>query len=102
MVDDYASMRLSKYKNLYEIHVSLDGNKEMHDSLRGKGSYEKTIKGIKKLNKYNADKIQIGCMFRHGMMEKTMEKIIKVIDELCISRKRLNMDILFRWEEVRA
>ena len=91
VVDEGASIRLSQYKNLYEIHVSLDGNKEIHDSLRGKGSYEKTIKGIKKLNKYNANKIQIGCMLRHGMVEKTMEEIIKLIDELGISRKRLNL-----------
>ena len=91
LVNDYASMRLSKYKNLYEIHVSLDGNKEMHDSLRGKGSFEKTIKGIKNLNKYNVNKIQVGCMLRHGMVEKTMKEIIKIIDGLGISRKRLNM-----------
>jgi radical SAM protein with 4Fe4S-binding SPASM domain len=31
------------------ISISLDGNEESNDKLRGRGSYEKTIKGIKNL-----------------------------------------------------
>ncbi|WP_297476935.1 radical SAM protein [Thermococcus sp.] len=36
-----------------EVQVSLDGRKKTHDSIRGKGSYEKTIAGIKALVREN-------------------------------------------------
>lgn len=44
--------KLSKFKPRM-VQVSLDGNKEMHDSIRGEGSFEEVIKAIKLLKKYN-------------------------------------------------
>lgn len=35
------------------VQVSLDGNKEMHDNIRGEGSYDEVIKAIKLLKKYD-------------------------------------------------
>jgi MoaA/NifB/PqqE/SkfB family radical SAM enzyme len=37
---------LPRFDNLYFYWVSLDGTEQIHDSIRGKGSYEKTKKNI--------------------------------------------------------
>jgi mycofactocin biosynthetic radical S-adenosylmethionine protein MftC len=40
-----------KYKKNLKINVSLDGPESIHDSIRKKGSFNKTIKNIKELTK---------------------------------------------------
>ncbi|HET7643979.1 MAG TPA: radical SAM protein, partial [Nitrososphaeraceae archaeon] len=37
---------LPRFENLYFYWISLDGTEEMHDSIRGKGSYAKTRQNI--------------------------------------------------------
>lgn len=37
---------LKKYKDTIRINVSLDGPEEIHDSIRGKGSFNKTLENI--------------------------------------------------------
>ena len=37
---------LEKIKNLYFYWISIDGTQQVHDSIRGKGAYEKTKKNI--------------------------------------------------------
>lgn len=37
-----------KYKNSLSFEVSVDGSKNDHDRIRGKGTYDKTMKGIMK------------------------------------------------------
>src|SRR5918996_1514047 len=37
---------LQRFENLYFYWISLDGTEEIHDSIRGKGSYAKTRKNI--------------------------------------------------------
>jgi sulfatase maturation enzyme AslB (radical SAM superfamily) len=41
-----ATFPLKRYKDLYFYWVSMDGTEEVHDSIRGKGSYAKTKKNI--------------------------------------------------------
>lgn len=66
--------------NLEMIHISLDGpSKEIHEMVRGINTYERTIKGIKKLKQTNKY-IRIGTViFKNN--EEYLEDIIK----LCIS-----------------
>ena len=45
--------KLSKYPMKY--YVSVDGPREINDALRGAGSYDKAMKFISYLNKYDAD-----------------------------------------------
>lgn len=45
--------KLSLYKKLSFVQISLDGTKKMHDDIRGKGNFKKAIEGIRLLNKYN-------------------------------------------------
>lgn len=51
LCDDTVS-RLKKF-GCVSYQMSLDGNSEVHDSIRKKGSYATTIDKIKLLNKYN-------------------------------------------------
>ncbi len=91
LIDENTSYRLSQYKNLYEIHVSLDGNEKLHDALRGKGSYKKTLRGIKYLIRYNKDKIKIATMLRHGLVKTIIDETVKIITQMGISLDRLEM-----------
>ena len=46
--------RLSTYGNKFRISVSLDGmTAEVHDTIRGKGSFDKTMVTLKLLSQYN-------------------------------------------------
>ena len=57
------------------IHVSLDGTKEQHESVRGINTYERTVKGLEALKK-SKNKIRIGCVI-HANNEKNLEGVIK-------------------------
>jgi radical SAM protein with 4Fe4S-binding SPASM domain len=46
--------RLSKIKKL-TINFSIDGPREVHDKIRGKGNYDKTTNAIKKLLEYRGN-----------------------------------------------
>ncbi|NMA51286.1 MAG: dephospho-CoA kinase [Mollicutes bacterium] len=56
------------------IHVSLDGNKEAHESVRGKNTYDRTIRGLECLKK-SKNKVRIGSVI-HINNEKTLEDLI--------------------------
>lgn len=61
--------------DLKMIHVSLDGNKEEHESVRGKGTYERTINGLKALKK-SKNKIRVGSVI-HTNNEQNLESLVK-------------------------
>ena len=61
--------------NLKMIHVSLDGNKEEHESVRGKTTYERTINGLKYL-KNSKNKIRIGTVI-HAKNENSLKNVIE-------------------------
>lgn len=53
LLDEELIKKLSRYKKLSFIQISLDGNKRIHDSIRGKGNFKKAIRGIRLLNESN-------------------------------------------------
>lgn len=53
LLDEEIIKKLSRYKKLSFIQISLDGNKRIHDSIRGKGNFKKAIRGIRLLNESN-------------------------------------------------
>ncbi len=53
ILDEDLVLRLSLYKNLSFVQISLDGTKKIHDEIRGKGNFEKAVNAIRLLNKYN-------------------------------------------------
>lgn len=53
LINDSIAKNLKKYE-IDRICVSLDGsNKVNHDAIRGSDTFEKTLKGIQNLQKYN-------------------------------------------------
>ncbi len=52
LIDDKWSVKLAKMQVKY-IQVSLDGDKNKHDQIRGAGSFDKTVLAIKRLKKQN-------------------------------------------------
>ncbi len=54
LIDEQASRRISELKKLFSVVVSLDGSSPaVHDKQRGKGSFDRTIRGIEILLKHN-------------------------------------------------
>ncbi len=66
--------KLNKIK-LKMIHVSLDGNKEEHESVRGKLTYDRTIKGLNAL-KSSKNKVRIGSVI-HVNNQDNLENLVK-------------------------
>jgi len=59
LIDDLTAEKLSRYKDTMIVQVSLDSsNPKHHDTQRGvNGSFQKTVKGIKNLMKYDVTPI---------------------------------------------
>lgn len=74
LLDENMVKRLSQYNNLSFLQISLDGTKRMHDSIRGKGNFKKSINGIRLLNKYN-----IQSMVAFTAHKKNIHKLKSVI-----------------------
>lgn len=55
-LDEETVKRLKEYKPKF-IQISLDGNKETHDDIRGKGSYDEVVRALKMLHKYKIKSI---------------------------------------------
>ena len=56
------------------IHVSLDGDKSEHESVRGNNTYERTIKGLEALRK-SVNKVRIGSVI-HRDNQYDLENLI--------------------------
>lgn len=74
LITDEIVSKLNKI-NLKMIHVSLDGNKEEHESVRGKLTYDRTIRGLNALRK-SKNKVRIGSVI-HVNNENNLENLIK-------------------------
>jgi len=62
------------------IHVSLDGNKSEHESVRGIDTYSRTIRGLECLKK-SKNKIRIGSVI-HANNENNLENLVKDVINL--------------------
>lgn len=65
--------QLNKLK-LKMIHVSLDGNKNEHESVRGVNTYERTLRGLEAL-KNSKNKVRIGSVI-HLNNENDLENLV--------------------------
>lgn len=76
IMNNYILNRLSDYKGLSFIQISLDGTKETHNKIRGNGTYEKALKTLRILarNKINT-MVSFTC---HKDNLKDLKKVIKV------------------------
>lgn len=83
---------VSKLNNidLKMIHVSLDGEKDEHESVRGKNTYERTIKGLEVLKK-SKNKVRIGTVI-HLNNENNLEGLI--IDSIKLKANEIIFSIM--------
>jgi radical SAM protein with 4Fe4S-binding SPASM domain len=73
---------------IHSVQISLDGTKEGHEFLRGAGSFEKTIEGIKNASRFLD--VSIATMV-HAKNLDNFEELEKLIDEL--GAKEWTLDI---------
>lgn len=73
--------RWLKKLNFQEIQISLDGMKEGHESLRGRGTFEKTLSAIKRATEYGFDVSVATVIHRKNLHEfEELEKLIKSLN----------------------
>ncbi|GEM_PF-5972891 len=71
-----------------EYSISLDGPKEVHEKIRGKGTYEKTLKNIQKIKEKTGAKVEVKTIItpeleKDAVLEKFLSDLVKVgVDEL--------------------
>ena len=76
LITDNHIKKLKTCKKLHQIQISLDGpTADVHDSVRGKGVYEKVLQSIKKLRENN---LEVSFMFT--LMKQNKEYALQMID----------------------
>lgn len=72
--------KIQSVKKALRINVSLDGPAEYHDSMRGKGSFEKAVRGIRKAREEGVS-VKLRCtMHRHNM--RSVPELVRLAEEL--------------------
>ncbi len=71
------------------VAISLDGDKESHEFLRGRGTFEKTLNAIKIFNKYTNVDIEIDTMITRKYPD-TIERVKRVLQKEKIKYKKIN------------
>jgi radical SAM protein with 4Fe4S-binding SPASM domain len=81
LITEENAVRLKDY--FYNIQVSLDGPPEVHDSMRGKGSYGKAVEAMRHLTKAGCSVMISGVVSKHNL--DTVYHIVDVAAELGIA-----------------
>ncbi len=76
--------KLSRYKQLSFVQISLDGVRETHESIRGKGSFEKSMKGLKLLHHYKI--ISMVSFTAHKKNYKQLQEVVKIAEKHKVKR----------------
>ena len=75
LINDKTIALIQKYKPLF-VQISIDGDQETHDKIRGKGAFETSMKGIKRL-KESGVKVLISFT-AHKLNYKSFPKVAKI------------------------
>lgn len=91
LIDDQICRKIKSISKITRIQISLDGaSPEVHDSIRGKGAFEKALKGIRFLND---NKIKVNLMYT--LQKRNMNDIPALFD-LAI-REKINSLLVERF-----
>ena len=73
---------VKKYKELGvdDVIIAFDGNKENHEKLRGKGTFEKALKGAELIKKYGIKLLITTCLTKINY--KDLPEVIKLAKDL--------------------
>ena len=84
LIDKSVSDELSRFSRLSFVQVSIDGTRETHDSIRGKGNFDKAFAGLHLLKKAG---IQTMAAFTcHKRNYKELPDVIKLVRRHGIDR----------------
>ncbi len=84
LIDEALAERLGALKNLSFVQVSIDGTRETHDRVRGKGNFDKAFEGLRLLRKQG---IQTMAAFTcHKGNYKELAQVIKKVRREGIDR----------------
>lgn len=83
-LDEGLIQKLSKYKGLSFVQVSIDGVKQTHDDIRGVGNFDKTIEFCHLLKKYHIESMV--SFTAHKQNYKEVGDVIKIIERNKIDR----------------
>ena len=83
LITDEIASKIAKYEPLY-VQISLDGSKKVHEEIRGKGTFEKTLNSIKHLKRYG---IYTSISFTaHRKNFKEFSKVVSAGKKVKVSR----------------
>lgn len=82
IINEYITDDLLK-PNLY-FQISIDGDQEMHNKIRGRGAFEQSFLTIKKLDKMRANYSVASVVNKHNT--ESMFKLEKILRTLCNMR----------------
>lgn len=75
---------IEKYRNILSFSISIDGNKQLHDSCRvfpdGSGSYDIAIKGVKHFREYWHGHMGSKMTIAPGNVDKVYEAVTNLFD----------------------
>ncbi len=90
------------FENNFSIAVSLDGPEDIHDEYRkdvkGEGSFNRTVKGLKKLTDVfgkNSNRISLSMVYTPHYSEKKIDRIAKLWDDLSWFPKNIVSSITY-------
>jgi radical SAM protein with 4Fe4S-binding SPASM domain len=83
---------LSRYRNLI-VQVSLDGDRDEHDSIRGRGSFEKAFETLRLLNRMNI-KTSVATTVRRQNIE-SVKRLHKKLVELKLENWMISRELPF-------
>lgn len=81
---DKELVRKLKLSKIDFITISIDGTHDIHDKIRGKGNYNRAIRGIKLLIKNNMTVAIASVIMKENFSE--LSKIIQIAHELNVKR----------------
>lgn len=84
LLDEALVQRLSQYQGLSFIQISLDGTKETHEYIRGKGNFEKSLRAIQLLRKYGIQSMVSFTAQKSNYEE--LPKLIKLVKKHRVER----------------
>lgn len=84
LLDDQIVLRLSQYKNLHFVQLSLDGVKETHERIRGTHTFDKTLAAAHLLKKYHITSMV--SFTAHKGNYKELKDVIKTVKRHKIDR----------------
>ncbi|MBO4877583.1 MAG: radical SAM protein [Ruminococcus sp.] len=84
LIDESLAERLGGLKNLSFVQVSIDGTKETHDRVRGKGSFDKAFEGLRLIKKAGIQTMAAFTCHKGNYTE--LRQVIKIVRREDIDR----------------